>query len=60
MKQVDKAGAKYWNENWFVVEKPSLFSEDNKSLDNYVNIRFHEFFKALFGKRKQFKILEIG
>ncbi|USO01289.1 MAG: methyltransferase domain-containing protein [Alphaproteobacteria bacterium] len=60
MNQVDKAGAQYWDNNWTDADRPILFSEQNKSLDNYVNIQLHEYFKSLFGEKKNFSILEIG
>ena len=60
MNQVDKAGAQYWDNNWTDADRPILFSEENKSLDNYVNIQLHEYFKSLFGEKKNFSILEIG
>ena len=60
MNQVDKAGTQYWDNNWTDANRPILFSEENKSLDNYVNIQLHEYFKSLFGEKKKFSILEIG
>ena len=60
MNQVDKAGAEYWDNNWSDAEKPILFSEENQSLDNYVNLQLHQYFKALFADKKRFSILEIG
>lgn len=59
MKQIDKAGENYWNKNWTDSEKPLLFNEKDKSLNNYVNFKFHKFFESFFHK-KRFSIIEIG
>ncbi len=59
-KNVDKAGTNYWDENWSKVEFPKAFDENNKSLDNYVNLKLHDFFKNLFKDKKKFSVLEIG
>ena len=53
MSQVDKAGTKYWDDNWSDSDRPLLFSEENKGLDNYVNLQFHKYFKSLFGEKKK-------
>lgn len=60
MNQVDKAGVQYWDSNWTDSDKPILFSEENKNLDNYVNLQLHKYFKSLFGEKGDFSILEIG
>lgn len=59
MKQIDKAGQNYWNKNWTDTEEPLLFDKKSKSLNNYVNLKLHEFFQSLFYK-KRFSIIEIG
>ena len=60
MNDIDKAGIKYWENNWSDVKRPVLFCEKNKSLDNYVNLQLHEYFKSIFKERNGFNILEIG
>ncbi len=60
MTQIDKAGVKYWEKNWSGVKRPTLFCEKNKSLDNYVNLQLHKYFKSIFKQKKDFKIIEIG
>lgn len=60
MSQLDKAGELYWDNNWSDAERPFLFSEDNQSLDNYVNLQLHKYFKNLFKNKRGFSILEIG
>ena len=59
MNQVDKAGTQYWDNNWTDANRPILFSEENKSLDNYVNIQLHEYFKSLFGEKKNLAYLKL-
>lgn len=59
MTQLDKAGADYWNANWSKTEFPKLFDENDHSLDNYVNLQLHAYFKNLL-KGKKINILEIG
>lgn len=60
MKQVDKAGTNYWDDNWVKVDFPKPFDENDHSLDNYVNRQLHVFFKELLKDRKDFSVLEIG
>lgn len=60
MIQKDKAGTTYWNDNWSKVEFPKSFDEKDQSLDNYVNLRLHDFFKELLKDKKKFSVLEIG
>lgn len=60
MSQADKAGSQYWDLNWKDVEVPPLFDATNQSLDNYVNIQLHKYFKMVIGTRKNFSVLEIG
>jgi hypothetical protein len=56
----DKAGTPYWDDNWSKVEFPKAFDENDQSLDNYVNLQLHAFFKKLFKDKKKFSVLEIG
>lgn len=60
MIQKDKAGTAYWNDSWSKVEFPKAFDENNNSLDNYVNLQLHYFFKNLLQDKKKFSVLEIG
>lgn len=60
MTQDDKAGTPYWDDNWSKVEFPKAFDENNQSLDNYVNLQLHAFFKNLLKDKKKFSVLEIG
>ena len=60
MTQNDKAGATYWDDNWSKVEFPKAFDENDQSLDNYVNLHLHAFFKNLLKDKKKFSVLEIG
>lgn len=56
----DKAGTNYWDDNWSRVEFPNTFDENDKRLDNYVNLQLHIFFKNLLKESKQLSVLEIG
>jgi len=58
--QKDKAGTNYWDKNWSKTEFPKSFDEDDQSLDNYVNIQLHSFFKKLLRNQEGFSVLEIG
>lgn len=60
MTQFDKAGTTYWDDNWSKVEFPKVFDENDQSLDNYVNLRLHDFFKNILKEKKKFSALEIG
>lgn len=60
MTQNDKAGTTYWNNNWSKVQYPKAFDVNEQSLENYVNIQLHTFFKDLLKDTKQFSVLEIG
>ena len=60
MTQNDKAGKDYWNETWSKGEFPKLFDPKNQSLDNYVNLELHNYFKKILGNKKGFSVLEIG
>jgi len=60
MVKTDKAGLKYWDENWSNTQIPAMFDHTNDSLDNYVNQKLHELFKTIIGERKNIDILEIG
>ncbi|MFM8454712.1 MAG: class I SAM-dependent methyltransferase [Gammaproteobacteria bacterium] len=60
MTQLDKAGTTYWDDNWSKVEFPKAFDENDQSLDNYVNLQLHAFFKNLLKDKKKFSVLEIG
>jgi hypothetical protein len=60
MMQFDKAGTTYWDDNWSKVEFPKAFDENDQSLDNYVNLQLHAFFKDLLKDKKKFSVLEIG
>lgn len=60
MTQIDKAGTNYWDDNWSKVDFPKLFSDKDRSLDNYVNLELHKYFKELIGNKRKFKVLEIG
>jgi len=60
MRHIDKAGKKYWDNNWSNIELVKAFDENDKSLDNYVNLQFHEFFKKNLEPNKNISVLEIG
>lgn len=60
LKQSDKAGSAYWDNCWVNSNLPTPFDHTNQSLDNYPNLRFHEFFSKLIQKGQKLKILEIG
>ncbi|EKE00972.1 MAG: hypothetical protein ACD_21C00250G0045 [uncultured bacterium] len=60
MTQNDKADTTYWDNNWSKVEFPKAFDENDQSLDNYVNLRLHDYFKNLLKDKKKFSVLEIG
>ena len=60
MTQFDKAGTTYWDDNWSKVEFPKAFDENDQSLDNYVKLQLHAFFKNLLKDKKKFRVLEIG
>jgi 2-polyprenyl-3-methyl-5-hydroxy-6-metoxy-1,4-benzoquinol methylase len=60
MTQKDKAGNKYWSDNWSQAEAPKPFDDKDKSLNNYVNQEIHKYFKKMLGDRKGFSVLEIG
>ena len=61
---MDKAGKKYWDNNWDGSELPEPIRPFDSSLNNYVNFRFHEYFETRLAdklKRQQpVKLLEIG
>lgn len=61
MKQ-DKAGKAYWDEVWNGEKIPLPINPDLTTLDNQVNIRFHEFFSKIFPrfKSENSTILEVG
>lgn len=58
----DKAGKVYWNQVWTAAPLPLPANPRQTDLDNYVNVRFHEFFSEIFSKietRDKF-LLEVG
>ena len=59
---MDKAGKKYWNDEWVSSEIPSAVDPSDMLCKNYVNRRFHNFFMTLFDKSEtaSMKLLEIG
>jgi 2-polyprenyl-3-methyl-5-hydroxy-6-metoxy-1,4-benzoquinol methylase len=60
MQQKDKANVTYWDANWKKIEFPEAFNENNRNLDNYVNLSLHDFFKNLLKDKNKLSILEIG
>lgn len=46
--QIDKAGKSYWDNVWIDSTLPLPVNPKETHLDNYVNVRFHEFFASLF------------
>jgi len=56
----DKAGVEYWNAAWDRSYLPPLFDPADTSLDNYVNVELHHYFKARLADQPGLKILEIG
>ncbi len=59
-KNVDKAGEKYWSDNWSKSNFPLPFDHLNLSLDNYVNQELHKYFQKILNHEKKISILEIG
>ena len=57
---MDKAGTNYWDKNWSNADFPKPFNHQDESLDNYVNLKIHEYFKKTLGSKKSFSVLEIG
>jgi 2-polyprenyl-3-methyl-5-hydroxy-6-metoxy-1,4-benzoquinol methylase len=60
--QIDKAGKAYWDEVWVDGPLPLPINPKETHLDNYVNVRFHEFFSSLFSKTgsRGKLLLEVG
>ena len=58
----DKAGKKYWDSVWINDSLPLPVNPKLTNIDNYVNIRFHEFFSNLFSQIEPHgkSLLEIG
>ncbi len=60
MTHIDKAGLPYWNENWSKADFPIPFNHKDSSIDNYVYLELHKYFKKILGNKKGFSVLEIG
>ena len=60
MTHTDKAGTSYWNDNWSKASFPQPFNHTNQKLDNYVNLKFHEYFQDILANKKELSVLEIG
>jgi len=60
--QIDKAGKSYWDDVWMDSPLPLPVNPKETHLDNYVNVRFHEFFASLFLKSdsRGKHLLEVG
>src|SRR5258706_1081558 len=58
----DKAGKAYWDEIWTGDALPLPVDPRQTNLDNYVNVRFHEFFSKTFEKinPRERLLLEVG
>jgi len=60
MNSADKAGKNYWDDNWSTGELPKPFDPNDQTLNNYVNLQLHKFFKELLNSRSGFDVLEVG
>jgi len=60
MTQIDKAGTSYWDDNWSQIEFPKPFVHTDNSLDNYINLQFHQYIQKVLGDKKGCSVLEIG
>lgn len=58
LSQKDKAGVNYWNKIWEDKNIPKLFDLSDRSLNNYIDLNFHNFFKKNIKKNKE--IIELG
>lgn len=60
--QTDKAGKSYWEDVWINSTLPLPVNPEDTHLDNYVNVRFHQFFARLFPKSdsRGKLLLEVG
>lgn len=58
----DKAGKAYWDEVWNADALPLPIDPHQTDIDNYVNLRFHEFFSRIFSQFKPqgSRLLEVG
>jgi len=58
----DKAGKAYWDEVWTGDTLPLPVDPGQTNLDNYVNVRFHEFFSKTFSRvdPRHKLLLEVG
>jgi SAM-dependent methyltransferase len=58
---LDKAGKEYWDHLWENRAFPHAVNPQNRSLKNYVNLRFNDFFTNLFsGGAPETRLIEIG
>jgi 2-polyprenyl-3-methyl-5-hydroxy-6-metoxy-1,4-benzoquinol methylase len=59
---LDKAGKAYWDHNWENREIPTAVDPRAKSLNNYADRKFHEYFRTAFSSvdTSNQKLLEIG
>lgn len=61
--ELDKAGQKYWDNNWVSNDQlPPAVNPRDRSLNNYVNYQFHLLFERLFEplKTSNLTLLEVG
>lgn len=58
----DIAGKDYWDKCWETAELPMPIDPHLTSLDNYVNQRFHDYFREIFSglEPSQMRLLEVG
>jgi SAM-dependent methyltransferase len=56
----DKAGVGYWNATWDRAQLPPPFDPADTSLDNYVNVQLHRYFRSRVADQSGLKVLEIG
>jgi 2-polyprenyl-3-methyl-5-hydroxy-6-metoxy-1,4-benzoquinol methylase len=59
---INKSTQKYWDDSWVNCDTPVSVNPADKSLNNYINRRFHHLFSKLFDKSKahSMSLLEIG
>jgi 2-polyprenyl-3-methyl-5-hydroxy-6-metoxy-1,4-benzoquinol methylase len=58
----DKAGKAYWDEVWTGDTLPLPVDPSQTNIDNYVNVRFHEYFSRIFSRIEPSDklLLEVG